>query len=304
AFKAGKNSITVRISNYGGDAGFRAKPAEFFLQTASRKVSLAGTWNYKIGYRLTTFDRPGKEFGPNTAPSVLYNSMINPLKNLSIKGAIWYQGESNVGRGLQYRDIFKRLITDWRTQFNQPDFPFLYVQLAGLNKKLKQPQANSSWAELREAQDFNLNLKNTAMVTAIDLGDSANIHPTNKQEVGRRLALAAEEKVYNLPVVGTSPRLESTQKQDASFIVHFSEVGTGLKINNTFTLKGFQIAGADHVFHWAKAEIINKNSVKVSAKEVSDPESVRYAWEDNPGDANLINSGNLPAFPFRTDQWK
>ncbi|MGI4728974.1 MAG: sialate O-acetylesterase [Janthinobacterium lividum] len=303
-FKVGKNSITVRISNYGGDAGFRAKPNEFFLQTAARQVSLAGTWLYKIGYRLTTFDRPEKEFGPNTAPSVLYNSMINPIINSTIKGVIWYQGESNVGRGLQYQDLFKRLITDWRSKFNEGDFPFLYVQLAGLNKKLKQPQANSSWAELREAQDLALSLKNTAMVTATDLGDSANIHPKNKQEVGRRLALATEEKVYNLPLVGVGPHFESAQKQDASFIVHFSEVGTGLKINDRFTLVGFQIAGSDHVFHWAKAEIINKNSIKVSAKEVPNPEAVRYAWEDNPGDANLINSANLPAFPFRTDQWK
>ncbi|MVN22746.1 sialate O-acetylesterase [Mucilaginibacter arboris] len=304
AFNAGKNSITVRISNYGGDAGFRAKPSEFYLKTASRQVSLVGTWLYKIGYKLTGPGRPEKEFGPNTAPSVLFNTMINPLINLSIKGVIWYQGESNTGRGFQYRDLFKRLITDWRTQFKQGDFPFLYVQLAGLNKKLKQPELHSSWAELREAQDMALSLKNTAMVTAIDLGDSANIHPKNKQEVGRRLALVAEEKVYGLPIVGTSPRFESAQIQDASFIVHFSEVGTGLKIKDRFTLTGFQIAGADHVFHWAKAEIVNKNTIKVSAKEVSKPEAVRYAWEDNPGDANLINSENLPAFPFRTDQWK
>jgi sialate O-acetylesterase len=304
AFKAGKNSIVVRVSNYGGDAGFRAKPNEFFLKTANRQVSLVGTWLYKIGYRLSGPSRPEKEFGPNTAPSVLYNSMISPLINFSIKGVLWYQGESNVGRGYQYRDLFKRLITDWRTQFKQDEFPFLWVQLAGLNKKLKQPQSNSSWAELREAQDMTLSLKNTAMVTAADLGDSANIHPKNKQEVGRRLALAAEEKVYNLPVLGTGPRMESAQVEDASFIVHFSSVGTGLKINNKFTLSGFQVAGEDHVFHWAKAELVNKNTVKVSAKEVVKPESVRYAWEDNPADANLINSENLPAFPFRTDQWK
>lgn len=304
AFKAGKNSIVVRISNYGGDGGFRAKPEEFFLKTSAKTLSLVGTWLYKVGYKLSQSNRPEKEFGPNTAPSVLFNTMINPLLNTAIKGVIWYQGESNTGRGFQYRDLFTRLITDWRTQFKQDDFPFLWVQLAGYNKQLKQPELRSSWAEVREAQDMALSLKNTAMVTAIDLGDSANIHPKNKQEVGRRLALAAEEKVYGLPVLGTGPRFQSAQVQDASFIVHFSSVGTGLKINNKFTLSGFQIAGADHVFHWAKAELVNKSTIKVSVKEVLHPESVRYAWEDNPVDANLINSENLPAFPFRTDQWK
>ncbi|QJD96484.1 sialate O-acetylesterase [Mucilaginibacter robiniae] len=299
--KEGENVIAVKVENYGGDGGFTDPAKNFYLKTASRKIDIAGEWQFKIGYKLTKSDRPAKEFGPNNAPTLLYNGMINPLTRYGIKGVLWYQGESNWFRGHQYRDLFPRLITDWRQKFKQDDFPFLYVQLANYQRKSATPYG-SYWAEVREAQDRTLKLKNTGMVTAIDVGDAGNIHPKNKQAVGHRLVLLAEQQVYNLPVKGQEPRLASYQVKGDYILVNIKNAGDGLKANGE--PGAFQIAGADQQFHWAQAKIVSKSTIKVYAKEVSAPVAVRYAWEDNPADANIYNSENLPLFPFRTDAWK
>ena len=299
--KEGNNTITLRVENYGGDGGFNSKVSDFSLKTSIRLIAIAGSWNYKIGYKLTTFDRPEKEISPNTLPTLMYNNMVNPLINLSIKGVIWYQGESNWNRAYQYRELFPRMINDWRAKFSQGDFPFLYVQLANHHDKLGQPSA-SYWAEVREAQDMTLRLKNTGMIAAIDLGDAGNIHPKNKQEVGRRLALAAYKTAYKTPVNAYGPRYQSSEIKDGHILIHFSSTASGLLAKGAPA--SFQIAGADQKFVWAKAEIINKNTIKVYSADVKKPVAVRYAWEDNPSDANVYNSINLPAFPFRTDQWK
>lgn len=301
--KVGKNIIVSRIENYGGDGGYRGKPDDFNLKTALRTISLEGDWKYKIGYILTKYDQPEKEFGPNTLPTILYNGMINPLINYSIRGVIWYQGESNWDRGYQYRDLFKRLINDWRAKFHQGDFPFLWVQLANHHEKLQTP-ADSYWAEIREAQSMALSLKNTGMITAIDLGNAANIHPKNKQEVGKRLALAAEKVIYHNPIIAWGPKEQSMKIKKNAIYIKFSGVGNGLHIEHGDTLKGFEIANADHQFKWAKAEIVSKNKVKVYLDNMLYPVAVRYAWEDNPTDANLYNSAHFPTFPFRTDDWK
>lgn len=301
--KPGKNVITVRISNYGGDGGFTSKPDDLKLITSTKPISLSGEWSYKIGYKLSIYDRPEKEFGPNSAPTLLFNSMVSPISKFSIKGVLWYQGESNWFRGYQYRELFPRMISDWRSKFGQDDFPFLYVQLANYQEKQIRPW-NSYWAEVREAQDMTLKVKNTAMATAIDIGDAGNIHPTNKQEVGRRLALAAKKTIYNLPIVASGPRYRSFEKRGNSILVKFTSVAGGLQISNKEPLGGFQIAGDNKVFEWATAQIIDENTIKVTSEKISSPVAVRYAWEDNPSDANLINSEKLPALPFRTDSWK
>lgn len=241
---------------------------------------------------------------PNNYPTLLFNGMVHPLLNFPIKGAIWYQGESNAPRAYQYRDLFPRMITDWRAKWGQGDFPFLFVQLANYKQPLQEP-APSDWAELREAQDMTLQLKNTAMASAIDIGMADDIHPTNKQEVGRRLALGARKMVYGekkLPASG--PRFRSVKIKGNAVYITFSETGDGLKTRDgSPQIMEFQIAGADRKFHWAKAELAGKKKVKVTSPEVDAPVAVRFAWQDNPSKLNLYNSAGLPANPFRTDQW-
>jgi sialate O-acetylesterase len=299
--KAGKNRITLRIENYGGDGGLMSKATLLYLKTAHQQLTLAGDWKYKIGYQLPTYNRPEKEISPNTLPTLMYNNMINPLTGFSIKGVLWYQGESNWARGYQYRELFPRMIKDWRQKFNAPTLPFLYVQLANFHRKSEQP-GDSFWAEVREAQAMTLAIKNTGMVTAIDVGDSANIHPKNKQEVGRRLALLAEKTIYNLASDSVSASYQSFKGKGKSIVITFNNVYAGLR-----TTQGapgnFQIAGADKVWHWATAKITGKNAIEVYSNDVKQPMAVRYAWEDNPAAANVINAKGFPLFPFRTDNW-
>ncbi|MBE7177382.1 MAG: sialate O-acetylesterase [Mucilaginibacter polytrichastri] len=250
---------------------------------------------------LASADSVALKDKPNDAPTLLYNSMVYPLLNLGITGAIWYQGESNAPRAYQYRDIFPRLIKDWRSKFAQGDFPFYWVQLANFKKKLTEP-APSDWAEIREAQDMTLSLKNTGMVTAIDIGNPDDIHPTNKQDVGLRLALVALKNNYGKKLaVWTGPRKTKVEFKDGAAFVHFDQP---LSLRNGQTPDGFQLAGDDQKFSWAKAIMVDKQTVKVTAAGVSKPVSVRYAWEDDPENANLMNAGKLPAFPFRSDTWK
>lgn len=240
---------------------------------------------------------------PNSHPTLLYNAMIHPLLNFPIKGAIWYQGESNAGRAYQYRDLFPRMITDWRNKWNQGDFPFLFVQLANFRKPLDDPKP-SDWAELREAQDMALELKNTGMASAIDIGVADDIHPRNKQEVGRRLALSARRMAYGENIIASGPRFKSMKIKGDEVYIKFSSTGDGLNIKDGATALGeFQIAEKDQQFQWAEAEIINKNTVKVHAAGLELPVAVRFGWQDNPSKLSLYNSEGLPANPFRTDQW-
>ena len=197
------------------------------------------------------------------------------------------------------------MISDWRAKWGQDNFPFLFVQLANFKKPLDQP-APSEWAELREAQDMTLKLKNTGMASAIDIGEAGDIHPRNKQEVGRRLALAARDLVYRDRILASGPRYHSMKIKGNEAFIRFSNAGKGLKAKGGGAGAGveeFMIAEADQQFHWAKAEIVGKNTVKVSAPGVDKPVAVRFAWQDNPSKLNLYNSEDLPANPFRTDQW-
>ncbi len=246
--------------------------------------------------------QPRAPLGPESpyAPSALYNAMIAPLTPFIIRGAIWYQGESNAGRAYQYRDLFPTMIKSWWNAWNQEDFPFLFVQLANFMAVKNEPN-ESAWAELREAQSMALELPNTGQAVITDIGDANNIHPTNKQDVGKRLALWALAKTYGKDVVYSGPLYKSMEKKDNQIILTFNHVGSGLIAKGEGPLKGFAIAGADHKFVWADAKI-EGNKVVVGSDKVPNPVAVRYAWADNPI-CNLYNKEGLPASPFRTDTW-
>ena len=249
--------------------------------------------------------RPGLPMGPENpnSPSGLYNAMIAPLVPYTIRGAIWYQGESNAGRAYQYRDLFPTMIKSWWNawgQEGQEDFAFLFVQLANF-MDVKEEPGDSTWAELREAQLMTLELPNTGMAVIVDIGDAKNIHPVNKQDVGKRLALWALANSYGKEVVYSGPIYESMEKKDNKIVLSFDHVGGGLVAKGGEPLKGFATAGADRKFVWAEAKI-EGDQIVVSSEKVTDPVAVRYAWADNPV-CNLYNKADLPASPFRTDTW-
>jgi sialate O-acetylesterase len=252
--------------------------------------------------KLKALDMSTAKVAPNNYPTLLYNGMINPLVPYAIKGVIWYQGESNASRAQQYKRIFPNMINDWRTKWNQGNFPFLFVQLANYKKPVKTP-SDSEWAELREAQTQTLQLESTGMATIIDVGMADNIHPTDKQTVGYRLSLAALKVAYGQNLVYTGPTYKEMKIEGNKIFITFDNVGKGLKVNNLYGyVNGFTIAGENGEFKWAKASVVNENTVVVTSESVGKPVAVRYGWADNPDDLNLYNAEDLPANPFRTDK--
>lgn len=246
--------------------------------------------------------RPRAPFGPGNphAPAGLYNAMIAPLIPYGIQGAIWYQGESNAGRAYQYRTLFPDMIKNWREDWGLGVFSFIFVQLANFMEVKSEP-GQSAWAELREAQLMTLALPKTGMAVIIDIGEADNIHPKNKQDVGKRLALWALARTYGKKLVYYGPVYESMQVDGNRIVLYFDHVGGGLVARGNEQLKGFAIAGADREFVWADARI-EGDKIVVSSEKVPEPVAVRYAWADNPV-CNLYNKEGLPATPFRTDDW-
>ena len=228
----------------------------------------------------------------------LFNGMIAPLAPYAIRGAIWYQGESNDNRAYQYRKLFPVMIQDWRRVCGQGDFPFLFVQLAGFMQK---SAPKTSWAELREAQLMTLSLPKTGMAVAADIGHPYDIHPRNKQEVGRRLALVAEAIAYGKDVTYSGPIYESKSVEGDKIRLRFKHAAGGLVARGSSPLKGFEIAGEDRQFVPAEARI-EGSTVMVRSDKIPAPVAVRYAWADYP-DCSLYNRAGLPASPFRTDDW-
>ena len=281
-------------------AAWDAKMAEW--KTAAEAAKAAGMPEPK---KPVNPPRGGDPFG---GPGCLYNGMIAPVIPYTIQGAIWYQGESNASRALQYQKLFPTMIMSWRRAWStgglagseMPDFPFLFVQLANFMARNDQP-VESSWAELREAQLMTLELPHTGMAVAIDVGEANDIHPKNKQEVGRRLALSAESTVYFQDQEYSGPIIGGAQPEEGKIRLSFRNA-EGMKSSDGGPIKGFAVAGEDKVFKWAEVEI-QGDHVLVSSKEVPAPVAVRYAWSDNP-ECNLINAAGLPASPFRTDNWK
>ena len=225
--------------------------------------------------------------------------MLNPLVPYGIKGAIWYQGESNAGRAKDYRELMALMIGDWRTSFGQGDFPFYVVQLANYMKRSDQP-TDTAWAALREAQYLiTKTVKNTGMSVTIDIGEGEDIHPKNKQDVGLRLALIALAKDYGKQIAYSGPEYKAMTVDGANAVVSFEHLGGGLTVTGE-KLTGFAIAGEDKKFVWAEAKIVG-DTVVVFAPSVTKPTAVRYAWADNP-ECSLGNKAGLPAVPFRTDR--
>jgi len=302
----GRNVITVRVLDYGGPGGICGSPENMKLEakteTQTDSLPLAGDWKYKLGVDLKGFPpRPAPPDSYHLLPSVLYNAMIAPLMPYGIRGIIWYQGESNAQRAYEYRTLFPAMIRDWRKNWAQGDFPFLFVQLANYMPVKPEP-GEDEWAELREAQVLALSVPRTAMAVTIDIGDANDIHPRNKQELGNRLALAARAIAYGEKIEYSGPiyREGSLKKEDGKIRLRFDHVGGGLVAKGP-ELKGFSIAGEDEKFVWAKAKIEN-DSVIVRSDKVPQPLAVRYAWAINP-ECNLYNKEGLPASPFRTDDW-
>jgi sialate O-acetylesterase len=238
----------------------------------------------------------------NHRPANIYNGALKPTVGYGIRGAIWYQGESNAGRAYQYRAMFPLMIKSWRDEWGQSDFPFYFVQLADFLAEKPEP-ADSAWAELREAQTMTMAaLPNTGQAVIIDLGEGQDIHPRNKQDVAKRLARWALAKDYGVAVPHRSPEYKAMEKQGNKVLVSFDHVGQGLKTFDVQEVRGFTIAGSDHTFHKAQAKITGPDTVEITCDSVTDPVSVRYAWADNPI-CNLYSRDGLPVTPFRTDDW-
>ncbi|HEX8547281.1 MAG TPA: sialate O-acetylesterase [Cytophagaceae bacterium] len=299
--KAGKNRISIRATDHLLNGGMTGNPADIKASGNGIDIPLAGGWKFK---KSVVFDIPKQPEGGNTpnVPTVLYNGMLHPIKAYGIKGAIWYQGESNADNAYEYRSIFPNMIKDWRNQWGLGSFPFVYVQLANFMQSYDYP-TTSAWAELREAQTMALSLPNTAMAVAIDIGETGDIHPKNKLDVGKRLALGAIKVAYNDNVVYSGPLYEGMTVEGNKVRLKFTNTGSGLQIKNGSELKEFAIAGADQKFVSATAKI-EGNTVLVSSEKIQNPVAVRYAWADNPINVNLYNKEGLPASPFRTDSWK
>ena len=241
-------------------------------------------------------NRPGPPPGPGhpNTPAGLYNGMIAPLTPFAIRGVIWYQGESNASEShaYRYRRLFGDMIQDWRNRWGEGDFPFLFVQLANY-------KSNQWWPVLRESQTETLRLRNTGMAVAIDVGESADIHPKNKQDVGNRLALAALHVAYGRSLEYSGPVFQQATPEGAAMRVYFTHAD-GMQAKGGAAITGFTIAGADGNFVPAEARI-DGNTVVVSSPQVANPAAVRYAWADDPA-CNLINQAGIPAGPFRSDQ--
>ena len=243
---------------------------------------------------------PGQPQPPENRYSAMYNGNIAPIVDYAIKGAIWYQGESNAGNAMGYRKSFPAMIRGWRKAWGQGDFPFLYVQLANFMDRPADPNVQHTWAELREAQTLTLSTPNTGMAVITDVGDAGDIHPRDKQTVGRRLALIAEAKTYDMKdVVYSGPMFESMKIEDGKIRLSFQHVGGGLVAKGD-KLTGFAVAGEDGKYSWAQATIDGDNVV-VSSDKVAKPVMVRYAWGNNP-ECSLYNKADLPASPFRAGE--
>lgn len=296
--KPGKNLFVIRVTNNAGKGGF-VPDKPYQLIAGSDTVDLKGYWQYKVGQVFT----PQRGFGGGIAlqnqPTALFNSMIAPLTNYTIKGFTWYQGESNAGRPAEYANLQPAMIQDWRKKWNEPNAPFLFVQLPGFMEMNYLP-VESNWAAFREAQAKSLALPNTGMAVAIDLGEWNDIHPDRKKEVGDRLAYEAMRLAYGDKNAPASPLLQSAKREGSKIVLSFRNEDGGLLTNDGEELSEFAVAGADKKFVWARAKIEGENVV-VWNEGVPQPVYVRYAWADNPVNPNLYNKEGLPASPFQAE---
>jgi len=290
--KPGRNIIVVKVINQSGKGGFVAdKPYQIIA--AGDTVDLRGPWKYRLGASMEPL--AGQTF-IRWKPMGLYNAMVAPLVKFPIKGAIWYQGEANVSRPEEYRKLFPALIADWRAKWGDT-FPFLFVQLPNFLEARETP-SKSNWAALREAQSEALKLPLTGMVVAIDLGDWNDIHPLDKQSVGKRLALQAMKVAYGEHVPADGPSVSRARFAKTSVTIEFRNVNGGLVVKNGPAVGHVAISEDGKNFVWARTKV-SRHRMRVWHESVTAPMEVRYAWADNPDSANLYNRSGLPASPFR-----
>lgn len=296
-FHAGENLIVIRLANYWGRPQFVGREEKVFLASKDEqfRLLLMSGWKYS-----DAMEPPLTKWLPmGDIPSSLFNGMIHPLLRSPIKGAIWYQGESNAVDPAGYAVKFPMMISDWRLHFSQGYFPFFFVQLANYGAPSELP-SQEGWPLLREAQQKALLHPNTGMATAIDVGDPYDIHPKNKQDVGRRLALLALKSSYGKPVESSGPVYQDFKIQGNKLVLRFDHAA-GMRTTDNLAPKCFSIAGADRVFYPAKATI-DGEAISLSSERVPSPVAARYAFSASPV-VNLINAAGLPAYPFRTDPW-
>ncbi len=296
-----QNRIAIKsdncVSQHWFGPGMYGKPSDIYLTIGSEHVDLSEQW-----YLRTSFaEKHDYAKQANMVGTTIFNGMIAPILPYALEGILWYQGESNAGRAYQYRESFPLLINDWRRLWNE-EIPFHFVQLSSFGKE-QNSNEGSNWAELREAQTMALNLAKTAMVVTTDVGNANDIHPTNKQTVGYRMALANMKYIKNENIVASGPSFKSVKFKKSKAIITFDNIGNGLMVKDKYNyLKGFEIAGKDKVFEYGPASIKN-NVVTIKYSSNKKPKAVRYAWADAPIEANLFNKEGLPANSFRTDDW-
>lgn len=299
--RPGINVLAVRVEDPQGGGGIQGDPSLLFVETANRRISLAGFWRFAVGRFTVNLEDHKRQL-----PTLLYNHMVHPLLRFPVKGVLWYQGESNADSlddALAYRQLFVDMIRDWRRSWGTDNLPFLWVQLASFLPAPTEPE-ESAWATVRESQNAALSLPMTAQVVTLDVGDALDVHPTNKQAVGHRLALAALAKAYGRDVEFSGPTYKTFEVTEGRVVITFDHVGSGLvgRDSGDGILRGFAVAGADREFVWADAQI-EGDSVVVWSDRIPAPVAVRYGWASNPEGANLFNREGLPAAPFRTDSW-
>jgi sialate O-acetylesterase len=307
--KTGKNVIVMRVEDYTGGGGFHGLASEMYLTDGVATIDLSGKWKLYQDELPTPAnpENPNQSpLGPNLYPSLLFNGMIHPLLNYAIKGAIWYQGESNADdmiEALNYERYLTRMINDWRKKWGVGNFSFYQVQLANFRDETVVP-GNDVWPYLREAQENVAKIEGVGMACIIDIGDAGDIHPRNKVDVGKRLALLALKNDYKKEVVVHGPRVEEVRFSGNKAIVTFNSNGDELVVKNKYGyINGFALAGSDKKFQYARAYLIGNNQVEVIANDIAEVLALRFLWSDNPGEINLYGKTGLPAQPFRTDDW-
>jgi len=306
--KAGRNTLAVRVYSNAFSGGIMGSTADLNLGPDDipddARIPLAGKWRYKVEANFgkivpLALQQPLGPGNPNS-PFILFTGMIKPLIPFAMRGVIWYQGESNISRSAKYRALFPAMICSWRKAWQQGDFHFLFVQLANYGQRSNEPE-ESEWAELREAQLKTLQTPNTGMAVTIDIGDTADVHPKNKQDVGMRLAVNALNIVYGLKnIVPSGPLFSSAAVEGSKIRIRFKHAKDGLVAKGE-ELVGFAIAGKNRAFVWAKARI-DGETVRVWSNRIKKPMAVRYAWANNPA-CNLYNKAGLPASPFRFERF-
>lgn len=294
AMEPGRHTLAIRVFDHFGNSGVYGTPDQLWIGVGEDRLPLSGMWRFQVERKVPQLGAPPPGFDAEQGPGNLYAAMVQPLAPFAVHGTIWYQGESNADQAYRYRELMALLIGEWRVAFRRPTMPFLVVQLANWQPRKPHP-GESAWAELREAQSQLQAIPGIGVAVAIDIGEADDIHPRNKQEVGRRLALLAQPTMKQ-----RSPFFRRAARRGNAIELQFDHAGS-LTTSDGRPPVGFAVAGEDRQWVWAEASI-ERNRIRVWSPTVAKPVAVRYGWADNP-DVNVVNEFGLPLSPFRTDDW-